>query len=78
MLTEGAVNQMVKKILNPKLHLYSAIAFLMAGIGFMHPFANDSASSDRLEHVLVGAGFFVTALLQVLAWSKKSRTWRVS
>lgn len=59
---------MVNKTFYPRLHLYSAIAFVMAGIIFL---AGDVASSDPMGHVLVGTGFLAAALLQFLAWKKK-------
>ena len=60
---------MVNRTSYPRLHLYSAIAFVMAGIFFL---ADDAGSSDPMGHVLVGTGLLAAALLQFLAWRKKS------
>lgn len=63
---------MIRKVSKPYLHLLSATIFILVGICFM-VFA-EFPNSHRLDYDLVASAIFVSAVLQLLAYVKKSRT----
>ncbi len=58
---------------NPRLHLVSGLAFLVAGALFLL-LARAEPRSHRLPNLAAGLALLGAALLQVLAYRKRRRT----